>query len=220
MISLPIPAQVSPKTYGDLLDKEGDVGRLVASLTKGNIKPETPAHIDPDILKTSLHRRPGWLAAFGQGGAAQSHLARHNVGLGYIFLFFGWFRQVEGNNWSGWHYKRGAPSLHVLFGWMQIAEILNVGNNGDVFLKRYPWLVDHPHLNVKGYFKNTVYVASNALELPCCNVGGVSGAGTFDVIRTKLVLTKAKQRNRPVWYLPNLFLIIKIYPNGSEIPME
>jgi hypothetical protein len=94
MISLPIPAQVSPKTYEDLLDKEVDVGRLVADLTKGNIKPETPAHIDPDILKTSLHRRPGWLAAFDQGGAAQSHLARHNGCLGDFSLFLGWFRQV------------------------------------------------------------------------------------------------------------------------------
>jgi hypothetical protein len=103
----------------------------------------------------------------------------------YFWVGFAKFKATIGTVGT----TREARQIFMCCGMMQVAEILNVGNNGNIFLKRYPWLVDHPHLNVKGYFKNTVYVASKALELPGCVVGDVSGAGAFDVIRKKLVLT-------------------------------
>ncbi|CAI8922445.1 hypothetical protein EMIT0158MI4_310005 [Burkholderia ambifaria] len=44
---------------------------------------------------------PGWRPALGQTGAAQGHLSNNGVGAGDVFLFFGWFRQVEKSRGSG-----------------------------------------------------------------------------------------------------------------------
>ena len=77
-----------------------------------------PCHLDPDLAAESGPEVPGCQAAFGQVGAAQRHLDYELVGRGDLFLFFGWFcevQQVEGT----WRYR--------LLGWLQVGEVVRVG---------------------------------------------------------------------------------------------
>src|SRR5215470_7476831 len=48
-------------------------GALVNDLTGGKIKPDTHAHLDPDLNKASIPRLAGWRPVFGQAGAAERH---------------------------------------------------------------------------------------------------------------------------------------------------
>lgn len=53
------------------------------------------AHLDPDLRRDALPTRPnGWRPAFGQSGAAAGHLFNQEVGIGDLFMFFGWFRKT------------------------------------------------------------------------------------------------------------------------------
>lgn len=54
-------------------------------------------------------------------GSAQSHLANEGVGVGDVFLFFGWFREVEQQQ-GRWRYARRALNIHSLFGWLQVGD--------------------------------------------------------------------------------------------------
>lgn len=88
--------------------------------------------------------------AFGQEGAAQSHLERQSVGKGDVFLFFGLFRE-----------GREAPH-HRIFAYMKIADILRPGQDACP-----EWASDHPHfldLDQKIWkTNNTVYVGPGAM---------------------------------------------------------
>ena len=64
---------------------------------------------------------------FGQVGAAEKHLENRGVGAGDVFLFFGLFRNVE-KSAGRWTYVRGALPVHVIFGWLQIAERVAVSS--------------------------------------------------------------------------------------------
>lgn len=52
------------------------------------------------------------------GAPSQSHLARHGVGPGDLFLFFGLFRQVRARD-EGFEFVPGTRAAHVLFGWFK-----------------------------------------------------------------------------------------------------
>ena len=65
MVSLPIPDARSPIRYGDIRWGEYDLGALVGDLTRGRIAPTQAAHLDPDLRRESLPRRPGWRPLFG-----------------------------------------------------------------------------------------------------------------------------------------------------------
>src|SRR5579863_6503541 len=98
LCSLPIPETVSSENaprYRDILYDGQPLGKLVSDLTRGNISPDTPAHLDPDINSASVPRLPGWRGVFGQAGAAERHLQNQGVEAGDVFLFYGWFRRVE-----------------------------------------------------------------------------------------------------------------------------
>ncbi len=88
------------------------------------------------------------------------------VEVGDLFLFFGWFKKVEKNTSGRWRYVSKLPDHHVIFGWLQVGEVLRVGARVDEFSQRYPWLARHPHLNGERSGSNTIYVASPTLNLP------------------------------------------------------
>ena len=93
MLSLPIPDQSGKITYEEMEPRGLDVAMLVSDLSKTATKQST-AHLDPDLDRTTL-RRWRWRPAFGQSGAAATHLKNQNVDCGDLFLFFGWFRRVD-----------------------------------------------------------------------------------------------------------------------------
>ena len=55
----------------------------------------TTCHLDPDIRDNRIKAVNGWCPAFGHTGSAEGLLVNAGVEPGDIFLFFGWFRQVE-----------------------------------------------------------------------------------------------------------------------------
>ena len=131
MISLPIPDRDAPTAYEAIRRDELTMADLVVDLGAKRGKPAKPiartdfAHLDPDLDPDAVSRRSGWRPIFGQSGAALGHLTNEGVGVGDLFLFFGWFRPAEivaGH----WRYVRGSDSFHALWGWLLVGDIYPV----------------------------------------------------------------------------------------------
>ena len=170
---------------------------MVESLTRGRIAGADGAHLDPDLRRDATARTRGWRPIFGQAGAAQSHLARHSVGAGDLFLFFGSFRRAE-NGGGALRFVRSAPKLHVIFGWLQVGEVRPVT---DTLAKEIRWAQRHPHFSEPARYKsNTIYLASEHLtSLDLDSPGG----GIFDQLRPELILTATDPYSGcATWTLP------------------
>lgn len=128
LLPLPIPSSHDRATMG-MLDFPGiDLDKVLRDLSGGRHTSRSTVHFDPDLGGTHVPGIPGWRPALGQTGAAQGHLANNGVGSGDVFLFFGWFRQIDQIN-SQWRYVPGAPDLHVIFGWLETEDVLAVVKN-------------------------------------------------------------------------------------------
>lgn len=193
-LSLPIPEPSAQMTFSKI---GGDrlVGKIAEDLTNGRVKPDAGVHLDPDLRRDSLPREPGWRPLFGQAMAAQEHLALQKVKQGDLFLFFGWFRRVEEHN-GKFRFVRGAPDLHVFFGWLEVGDIWRLPEDRH---KVPAWAAEHPHVTASdaaaSYRSNTIYVASESGEF---------GAGAFRSYSDKLVLTQSG-KSRSHWQLPKWF---------------
>lgn len=206
MIPLPIPDKQSPIRYDEIHVAGQNLGTVASELTRGRTRPDHFAHLDPDLVECAYPRLPGWRPLFGQVDAAQSVLAREGVGPGDVFLFFGWFRRVT-RIAGRLQFVQGAPDLHVIWGWMQIDEVIPV--NG-----AHPeWMTYHPHM-VEGSrgANNTLYVARENLTLDGVALD-LPGAGTFSHYDDRLRLTKPGA-SRSTWALPKWFA-----PDGSRPPL-
>ena len=134
MFSLPIPSR-DDEAFEDLQHGDVDIASVVTGITNGRIGRQSRVHLDPDLnFDTYKYRktRPAWQlwrGMLGQAGIAQSHLAKQGVGSGDIFLFFGLYRHVE-ETAQGGHFVRGAPELHVLWGWLQVDQKYRVAEIG------------------------------------------------------------------------------------------
>lgn len=208
-VSLPIPGgRRSPVRFGQLTapgtPHDGDLGALAGMLTRGRIDAEHRCHLDPDLTADNGPEVPGWQAAFGQVGAAQRHLDYERVGRGDLFLFFGWFRSVERVG-DKWRYRRDAPDVHRLFGWLQVGEILRVGEDTEAARTSHPGLARHPHVWGWWDHTNTIHLAAPRLELRGAPAG-TPGAGLFgpDPGGT-LQLTAEDARTRSEWIVPRGF---------------
>lgn len=187
MVSLPIPDARSPIRYRELTVQGHDVGRLVADLSGDAYTGGSRAHLDPDLVASTFPRKRGWCPVFGQAGGEQTVLARAGVGEGDVFLFFGWFRRAERAR-GRWRFVAGAPDLHVLWGWMEVGEVVAVDGRA-----RVPtWAAYHPHVAGGARTNNTLYVARRA--------------GVFARYDDRLRLTRAgAPRSRwslPAWFEP------------------
>ena len=97
---MPIPTSKRSFTTYEL----AGLGDVVTHTTKGRLRPENLCHEDPMFHEGRC--------AFGQTGAAQSHLSKQGLGVGDIFLFFGLFAEQDGRD-----------RHHRIFGFLQIEEI-------------------------------------------------------------------------------------------------
>jgi Nucleotide modification associated domain 3 len=138
-ISLPIPTKRRSKTNYLV----AGLGEIVEQMTKGRIGAAHLCHEDP------MFSNGRW--AFGQTGAAQSHLERNGVGVGDVFLFFGLFASLDGRD-----------RHHRIFGYLAIDEVRRLGgrpsksDNPKGFLRR------HPHTIGEWNENNTLYLGSGA----------------------------------------------------------
>jgi len=202
LYSLPIPVPYDDRiSFGHVTFEGRNIGDMVESLTKGAFKGSSNTHLDPDLRRDARPRESGWLPAFGQSDSAARHLALQEVGIGDLFLFFGWFRQTIDTP-NGLRFDPSAPDLHVIFGWLQVGEILKPGEN-DCPIP--PWLRSHPH--VSGHSakarSNVIYIASPTLKID--GLDSWPGGGVFERFSPTLSLTAPGSRLRSQWRLPRWF---------------
>lgn len=87
--------------------------------------------------------------AFGQAGAAQSHLSNHQVGPGDVFLFFGLYSNLDGSD-----------RHHRIFGYLQVEEVMSVGETPNATDQPMGFRCRHPHTIGVWNRNNTIYVGS------------------------------------------------------------
>ncbi len=177
------------------------LGTLVHDLTKGKIKPERFAHLDPDLNPSSIPRPADWRPVFGQEGAAETHLQKHDVEKDDVFVFYGWFRKVELVSGT-YRYVSGALDLHVIFGWLQVEQRLCVDNPSEGTIPE--WARYHPHCQAAPYHPNSMYISTSRLQISGREIG-LLGAGVFPRFDSKLCLTASGQSRRSIWRLPSWF---------------
>ncbi len=212
LLPLPIPSPHDAFTLGDVNARGVELAPLLADLNRGRHGMGTTVHLDPDLDRKPALRPEAWRPALGQTGGSQTHLQRQGVAPGDVFLFFGWFRQVERDR-GRWRFERGAPDLHVLFGWLEIGAALPVVRARDQCITRYPWIADHPHVAHPQHYsdtRNTLYIAPRqSAYAPNCHGGGV-----FWRYSAALRLT-AERSSRSVWSLPGWF-----HPDHGRVPLS
>jgi hypothetical protein len=201
LLSLPIPDPAGVYAYSDIASGVADIatlGELVTRLPRARARASDRVHLDPDLRSEAVDRAAGWRPVFGQDGAAESHLENQSVGVGDLFLFFGWFRRVQTAG-AKLRYVPGAPDLHVVFGWMQVGSMISLGHGEPA----PAWCQDHPHLRGRRSAQNTLYVSADRLTLDGRDHG--AGADTFGHLRPELVLTGATETSRSRWHVPPWF---------------
>lgn len=210
LLSLPIPDPSSNITYGELTRAGYQLGRVVDDLTHSIITALDMAHLDPDLEFSTYQRQPGWRPLFGQDGAAQGHLIHSGLKKGDLFLFFGWFRQARFEN-GHLRFRRGAPDLHVLFGWLQVGSIYTSDRLGS----QLPlWAQYHPHYNRPPTNNNTIYMAVERLQFDGQPID-LPGAGLFRQYHPELCLTAPGSSRRTEWHLPRW-----LYPGENKPPLS
>lgn len=138
-ISLPIPTKRRTETSYQL----AGLGKIVEDTTKGRIGADDLCHEDP------VYSNGRW--AFGQTGAAQSHLERNRVGVGDVFLFFGLFAALDGRD-----------RHHRIFGYLEVDEVRRLGSRPSESDNPKGFLRRHPHTIGEWNENNTLYVGSGA----------------------------------------------------------
>lgn len=206
LLSLPIPAKRDTETmfvdlhYGD--NSYYDIIHSLKPTTK--IKEKYCCHLDPDIRESIIDRPNGWQPAFGQEGSSLRHLQKQGIGIGDLFLFFGWFKQTELID-GILSYVKGAPDLHIIYGYFQVGSIIDCPENIP------SWLNQHPHTKISRWTQpNTIYITSPQLSL-CPQLRGAECLP----FSNKLVLTK-QGCSRSIWNLPDFFRQIPITYNANS----
>lgn len=206
-LSIPIPDEQDKVRYSDLTFRGKSYLEIMSDLGMKDYHTQSTCHLDPDLVSDTLPNRTpnhNWIGTMGQMEKAQNHLENQGVGVGAIFLFFGWFKETEYIN-GKLSYKNNSKypnGFHLIYGYLEIAEIIKTASQ-DVasLLARYPWISSHPHFSRedrRNDTSNTIYVGAKNFTL-CQNQAGF-GILPFS---EKLILTKANHP-RSHWDLDKL----------------
>ena len=115
--SIPIPCAGTNVFYKDLLFCGGH--SYLDVMNDLRIINFSEAHLDPDLKKSVLKNRSKyWLPAFGQEGIPAAMLRNNTVKEKDLFLFFGWFKEIEYQN-GKFRYLPDAPDIHAIFGYFK-----------------------------------------------------------------------------------------------------
>lgn len=207
LVSLPIPGE-SQIQYRHLRFGGISLGKVAEDLSHGALRATSNVHLDPDLCREAYPRKPGWRPIFGQGQpGAESHLQRCGVSVGDLFLFYGWFREAELKSGGRYRYKRSAPNVHVIYGWLQVGAVIFCD---DPIRSCLNWARYHPHFcGADG----TAYIALSNLNLGSALVH-LKGGGVFRNYCDGLRLTAPDCQQRGIWQLPQWF-----YPRNGCCPL-
>ncbi|MGA2191602.1 MAG: hypothetical protein ABSH33_24095 [Steroidobacteraceae bacterium] len=220
LLPLPIPAPHDRNTLAEVGSSDIDMGQLLAGLSRGKHSPATRIHLDPDLDRGPAAGPSNWRPALGQSGNAQSHLRDMSVGVGDVFIFFGWFRLTEYKA-GAWRYARSAPDLHIMFGWLEVAAVLHIVTERERCLSSFPGIASHPHVASPDHYtdpRNTLYLGATQSRF---NSSARYGGGRFASYHEQLQLTKPGS-TRSIWSLPSWFMpkpgrdSLSYHPNSSR----
>jgi hypothetical protein len=173
LYSVPIPGSDEKYLYRDLEFKyEGDsIQSILNDLTGRQIrsnratKPcdysgsQQHCHHDPLLLQEEDFEG----VILGQAGAAEGHLRNRNVGSGDIFLFYGWFKNIEKQR-GRWIYSPESRDVHLIWSYMVVGDTAILDDNvqqGEA-LDRYPFIASHPHVGDQDGGKNRLYISKRS----------------------------------------------------------
>jgi hypothetical protein len=203
LVSFPIPDYRGSTRYAHI-QGDVDVWKLVADLSGNRYMGQHKAHLDPDLNADHLPRAEGWRGAFGQTSAAARHLLNQGVGVEALFLFFGWFRDVELKD-GRWRYLPKGRNIHALFGWLQVETVLSLASGrSEDWQSDYPWLRAHPHTQRGADPLNHIFIGGPKL-VGLDGLENIPGYGTFPVLTDQLQLTNPLRERRSIWALPSWF---------------
>lgn len=182
---IPEPHPPSPKKYKDLnFNGISGLDALKECSTK-SISSNSYCHYDPALNEN--------VGIFGQAATAQKELVNGKVGIGDLFLFFGFFKQF---------FSRGRE-LHHLFGWLQVDKIIE----GDKGIRKYLTRnnLEHPHGfgETNTYKNNTIYIGKKNLTIARKKLSS-RGYGLFKKTHEDLILTR-KGASKGSWKLPKKY---------------
>lgn len=206
LLSLPIPSNDVNNTFSSI--KWGGLSyyEIIHSLNpKTHITNDSHCHLDPDLRESVTEREMGWKPAFGQRSSSLTLLRKQHVSIGDLFLFFGWFKAAEIVN-ERLVYNKYAPDLHIIYGYLQVGEILE--NKRDI----PEWLKTHPHVYYDDFWRkrnNAIYISSDHLSFQ----DKLKGSGVLE-FRPDRVLTK-NGYSRSRWDLPTIFMNVDITYNPN-----
>ena len=194
MLTLPIPEPISDggALYSELHDVDGtDYLTLLRRFGYTKYGHESAAHLDPDLVPTTRSRQARWRGMLGQANGPASHLVKQRVGSGDLFLFWGLFANADGSQ-----PLKKLRHQHALFGYLEVAQVVNAGA-GEVV----PDACYHPHFQpeYRG-IQNKVYVATERFS----HDPSRPGWGVFRWSPT-LRLTPLTSRGITEWRLPSCF---------------
>lgn len=208
MISFPIPTdKIEDKGIksSELKVNKDSLKEIFQQLRHKTI--ERCHHVDPDI--TNYFMRQNRFGAFGQAGAAFSHLKNQKVGVGDMFLFFGTFNFIEMTHEHTLRYDRDGYPFHAIWGYLKVDKIFDFSKSEDKRLieedKEFVFLKQHPHYINRD---NKSYSHGNAIY-----IGREYGRLYFtDNSR----LTKISSRRKSDWELPSFFKGVDISYHKKE----
>ena len=219
IIMIPIPSEKDKISYNDLtFSQDKNVNTHIKDYIKSHTirlnELNTKCHADPNI--SNYFNDFNFLGSIGQIGVSLSHLEKHNVKVGDIFIFFGRF--------SFMNFVDNTPQIysydkHIMFGYLQIGEILYphklTPSERKEYEQKYPWIVHQPHWNIEKYKNQTdncIYIAKEK----CSFDNSLCGYGIFNY-SDDLILTK---ENEPIshWNLSHKILKEELsYHNKKSI---
>lgn len=175
-------------------------------------------HLDPQLK--NYYDNDKFLASFGQVEKAQKYLENNKIGVGDLFLFYGWFYDEETHK-----------DKHIIWGYMQVGDVLTFNEDGTVNssnlkpgkkLKRkevekvYPFLKNQPHWkNTENYpfeRNNTIYIAKEYFNDEESNI---KGYGVFKY-NEKLALTDSNADRKSDWCVEALANAKIMKSSGKE----
>lgn len=215
MVSLPIPSSNDNFSYADLQISENltymeymkKISVKIRDKKSILLDEETRCHLDPDLDRKVLKLRESeWRGCFGQAGAAQAVLDKHQIDVGDVFLFFGWFNTVCEED-GVLSFSKG-DGFHAIYGYLQIDKKYYTAVDSMV----PEWAKYHPHMIERRRIRpnNCIYIAKEYSSWDT----SIPGYGCF-WYDEKLRLSQ-KGMSRSKWSLPELFRGLKIAYHSAD----